>query len=62
MAHGCPCCCDTCDRGYIRDAIYDEDTQRVVPVDYWCACRATGARRCARCRYCHPNLGRICGR
>ncbi|MET8411913.1 hypothetical protein ABZV34_28080 [Streptomyces sp. NPDC005195] len=29
--NACPC-----DRGYIRDAVYDEDTGKSVPRDYVC--------------------------
>lgn len=59
--HGCPCCCQTCDRGYIRDSAYDEDTNRHVPVDYGCQCRKRGAQRCAYCRKnCDPVLGPRC--
>lgn len=58
---GCPCCCDACDRGYIRDAVFDSDTRRPVPVDHFCDHRKPGARRCARCQECDPVLGRACG-
>lgn len=58
----CPCCCDTCDRGYIRDAVYDEETNQVVPVDYLCAHRLPGARLCTRCTNarCDSVLGALC--
>lgn len=60
---GCPCCCDTCDHGYARDAVVDADTGRTVPVDHLCTHRRPGAALCADCRRhaCHPNLGRFCG-
>ncbi|MFF4188159.1 hypothetical protein ACFYZ9_33690 [Streptomyces sp. NPDC001691] len=55
----CPCCCTACDRGYIRDAVFDDDTQRLVPVDYLCDCRKPDAKQCANCRYC-SSLTRFC--
>ncbi|BDT39581.1 hypothetical protein [Streptomyces yaizuensis] len=60
---GCPCCCDTCDHGYVRDAVLDEDTGRMVPVDHICGHRRPGARLCGDCRShsCHPATGRLCG-
>ncbi|MFI7359734.1 hypothetical protein ACIBTP_38110 [Streptomyces avidinii] len=48
--HACPCCCDTCDDGYIRDAVWDEETNRAVWVDYGCDCRDRWKRKlCAKC-------------
>lgn len=33
----CRACCPDCDSiGYVRDAVWDEDTQRFVPYDYRC--------------------------
>jgi len=33
----CVRCCPDCDPiGYVRDAVFDEDTKRLVPLDYLC--------------------------
>ncbi|WP_435245046.1 hypothetical protein [Streptomyces tendae] len=58
----CPCCCQACDRGYVRDAVWDEDIGRAVPADRLCAHRRPGARLCARCARsgCDAALGANC--
>ncbi|MFJ4880126.1 hypothetical protein ACIP93_33630 [Streptomyces sp. NPDC088745] len=46
----CPRCCESCDaQGYIRDAVFDEDTRRWVPQDSRCDCRGSEARLCDDC-------------
>ncbi|MFD3514839.1 hypothetical protein [Streptomyces sp. NPDC058657] len=53
----CPVCCAQCDdHGYIRDAVFDEDTNRLVPVDYRCDCRGPRARPCFDCELAYYGI------
>ncbi|MFB7867315.1 hypothetical protein [Streptomyces sp. NPDC056069] len=48
MANVCVETC-SCDRGYIRDAVFDEDTRKTVPVDY--ICQDCKGAQCIDCAY-----------
>ncbi|GAA2770430.1 hypothetical protein [Streptomyces showdoensis] len=48
MAKVCVEMC-SCDRGYIRDAVLDEDTGKSIPIDY--LCRKCDGTQCIDCAY-----------